>query len=212
MMKPIPKSGFYSTNLYGRIALLSFEDVLGKRGLNVLLNLASLSNLIDHYPPANMDREFDFADHTAILIALEELYGSRGGRGLAVRAGRSAFKGVLDNFGTMAGITDLSAKELPLQAKMGIALTSAAKTYSEVSDQLTTVQEVDDSFIWTIHQCPSCWSRQGADKPVCSVTVGFLQAGLHWLSNGHEFHVNETRCCALGDATCDFMIQKEPVS
>ena len=212
MMKPVPKSGFYSTNMYGRITLLSFEDVLGKRGLNVLLNLASLSGLIDHYPPSNMDRGFDFADQAAILVALEELYGPRGGRGLAVRAGRSSFKGLLDNFGTLSGITDLADKELPFQAKMGSGLACAAKTFTEVSDQQTTVQEVDDSFIWTIHQCPSCWSRQGADKPVCSVTVGFLQACLHWLSNGHEFHVNETRCCALGDATCDFMIQKEPVS
>jgi len=212
MMKPIPKSGFYSTNHYGHIALLSFEDVLGKGGLNVLLNLASLSNLIDNYPPANMERGFDFADHTAILVALEELYGPRGGRGLAVRAGRSIFKDMLDNFGTMAGISDLAAKGLPLQEKIGIGLTSAAKTFSEVSDQLTTVREADGSFIWTVHHCPSCWTRQGADKPVCSVTVGFLQAGLNWLSNGHEFQVDEARCCAVGDASCDFVIQKEPIS
>jgi predicted hydrocarbon binding protein len=211
-MKPIPKSGFYNTNNYGRIALLSYEEVLGKGGLNVLLNLASLSNLIDNYPPVNMERGFDFADHTAILVALEELYGPRGGRGLAVRAGRSAFRDILDNFGAMAGVTDLATKDLPLQIKMRIGLTSAAKTFSEVSDQLTTVQEVDDSFIWTIHHCPSCWSRQRGDKPVCFVTVGFLQASLKWLSNGHEFHVNETKCCAVGDATCDFVIQKEPIS
>lgn len=211
-MKPIPKSGFYNTNNYGRIALLSYEDVLGKGGLNVLLNLASLSNLIDNYPPANMERGFDFADSTAILVALEELYGPRGGRGLAVRAGRSTFKSILEKFGTMAGVTDLATKELPLQLKMNIGLTSAAKTFSEVSDQLTTVQEVDDSFIWTIHHCPSCWSRQGGDKPVCFVTVGFLQASLNWLFQGHEFHVNETKCCAVGDTTCDFVIQKEPIS
>ena len=211
-MKPIPKSGFYNTNNYERIALLSFEDVLGKGGLNVLLNLAALSNLIDNYPPANMERGFDFADHTAILVALEELYGPRGGRGLAVRVGRSIFKGMPDIFGTKAGITDLAAKELPLQEKMGIGLTSAAKTFSEVSDQLTTLQEVEDSFIWTIHHCPSCWSRQGADKPVCFVTVGFLQASLKWLSNGHEFNIAETKCCAVGDTICDFVIQKEPIS
>ena len=211
-MKPIPKSGFYSTNYYGRIALLSYEDVLGRGGLNVILNLASLSNLIDNYPPANMERGFDFADHTAILVALEELYGPRGGRGLAVRVGRSTFKGMLENFGILAGITDLAAKELPLEVKMGIGLIAAAKSFSEVSDQLTTVQEVEDSFIWTIHQCPSCWSRQGADKPVCSVTVGFLQASLNWLSNGHEFHIDETKCCAVGDTSCDFMIQKAPIS
>ena len=56
--------------------------------MNALLRLASLSTLIDKYPPANMvERGFYFADYTAILLALEDLYDPRGGRGLAIRAG-----------------------------------------------------------------------------------------------------------------------------
>lgn len=210
-MKPIPKSGFYNTNNYGRIALLSYEEVLGKKGLNILLNLASLGNLIDNYPPANMERDFDFADYTAILVALEDIYGPRGGRGLALRAGRETFKDILDNYGAMAGVTDLAFKVLPLQLKLRIGLSSAAKTFSEASDQLTTVKEDGDTIVWTIHRCPSCWGRQGADKPVCYVTVGFLQASLHWVSNGREFRINESKCCAMGESVCEFVIQKEPI-
>ncbi len=211
-MKPIPKSGLYNTNNYGRIALLSYEDVLGKSGLNALLHLASLSNLIDNYPPANMERGFDFADYTAILVALEEIYGPRGGRGLALRAGRATFKDILDNYGAMAGVTDLAFKVLPLQLKLRIGLNSAAKTFSEASDQTTSVQEVDNTIIWTIHRCPSCWTRQGSDKPVCYVTIGFLQAALNWVSSGREFRINESKCCAMGDAACEFVIQKDPIS
>jgi predicted hydrocarbon binding protein len=211
-MKPLPKSGFYNTNNFGRIALLSYEEVLGKSGLNALLNLASLSNLIDNYPPANMEREFDFADYTAILVALEELYGPRGGRGLALRAGRATFNDIYKNYGAMAGVTDLAFKVLPLQLKIRIGLPAAAKTFSQASDQLTTVQESDTAFIWTVHRCPSCWTRQGSDKPVCYVTVGFLQASLQWVSSGHEFRVNESKCCAMGDTICEFVIQKEPIS
>jgi predicted hydrocarbon binding protein len=211
-MKPIAKSGFFNTNNFGRIALLSYEEVLGKSGLNALLNLASLSNLIDNYPPANMERSFDFADYTAILVALEEIYGPRGGRGLAIRAGRATFNDIYKNYGAMAGVTDLAFKVLPLQLKIRIGLPAAAKTFSQASDQLTTVQEVENAFIWTIHRCPSCWTRQGADKPVCYVTVGFLQASLHWVSGGHEFRINESKCCAMGDNTCEFVVQKEPIS
>ncbi len=211
-MKTIPKSGLYNTNTFGRIALLSYEEVLGKGGLNALLNLAGLSNLIDNYPPADKERGFDFADYTAILMALEEVYGPRGGRGLALRAGRATFADILSNFGAMAGVSDLAFKVLPLNLKLRIGLTNAAKTFSQVSDQLTSAQEVGNTWIWTIHQCPSCWSRQGADKPVCYVTVGFLQAALHWVSGGHEFRVNESKCHAMGDPACEFVIQKEPIS
>ena len=107
-MISIPKSGLYNTNNFGRIALLSYQEVLGKGGINALLNIAGLSHLIDNYPPADMERKFDFADYTAILLALEELYGPRGGRGLALRAGRATFNDILDNYGAMAGVTDLA--------------------------------------------------------------------------------------------------------
>lgn len=210
-MKPIEKSGYYNTNNYGRIALLSYEEVLGKSGLNILLNLASLNNLIDNYPPANLERGFDFADYTAILVALEEIYGPRGGRGLEIRAGRATFNDILNNFGAMAGVTDLAFKGLPLQMKIRIGLSQAAKTYSEVSDQTTNLEETEEAFIWTVHRCPSCWSRQGEGKPVCHVTVGFLQACLGWVSGGREFRVNESKCCAVGDPICEYTIQKEPV-
>jgi hypothetical protein len=211
-MKPIPKSGFYNTNNFGRIAILSYQEVLGKGGLNALLNLAELSNLIDNYPPANMDRGFDFADYTAILVALEELYGTRGGRGLAIRAGRATFKDIIDNYGAMSGVTDLAFKIMPLNMKIRFGLGQAAGTFSKVSDQQTSLREQPDSFIWTIHRCPSCWTRQGADKPLCFVTVGFLQAALQWVSNSHEFRVNESKCCAVGDTVCEFIINKDPIS
>jgi hypothetical protein len=211
-MQQIPKSGFYNTNKFARIALQAYEEVMGKNGLNAILNLAGLSNLIDNYPPDNQERQFDFADYTAIHVGLEELYGPRGGRGLALRAGHSTFSDVFKDYGALAGVSDLAFKVLPLQTKIRIGLPAAARIFSQVSDQLTSVDETDDAFIWTIHRCPTCWSRQGADKPVCYITTGLLQAMLTWVSGGSEFRVNESKCCAIGDTVCEFVIQKEPLS
>jgi predicted hydrocarbon binding protein len=81
-----------------------------------------------------------------------------------------------------------------------------------MTDQHSTVDETDDSFIWTIHRCPICWTRTGADKPVCYISTGLLQAMLTWVSGGLEFRVNESKCCAVGDTVCEFVIQKEPIS
>ena len=211
-MQQIQKSGFYNTNKFARIALQAYEEVMGKNGLNAILNLAGLGNLIDNYPPDNLERQFDFADYTAIHIGLEDLYGPRGGRGLALRAGKSTFSDVFKDYGALAGVSDLAFKVLPLQTKLRIGLPAAARIFSQSSDQLTSVDETDDAFIWTIHRCPTCWARKGADKPVCYITTGLLQAMLTWVSGGMEFRVNESKCCAVGDTVCEFVIQKEPLS
>jgi predicted hydrocarbon binding protein len=211
-MEPIPKSGYYYANKIARLSIEALENVMGKNGLNAILNLASQKNLIDNYPPDNLERQFDFADFSAINQALEEMYGPRGGRGLALRAGRAAFDGALRNFGALAGVGDLAFKVLPMQAKVRIGLPAMAKIFSQTSDQYSTVEERDHDFLYTIHRCPVCWGRRGLDKPVCFVAAGLIQAGLKWVSGGMEFRVNESHCVAMGHDVCDFIIQKEPIS
>ena len=211
-MDPIPSSEYYYANKIVLITLDALEDVMGKNGLNAILNLAHLPQLINNYPPNNLNREFNFADFSALNLALEEMYGPRGGRGLALRAGRAAFADALRDFGALAGAGDLAFKVLPLQAKLRIGIPAMARIFSQISDQHTTVKEQDHEFIYTIHRCPVCWGRSGADKPVCFIAVGLLQEGLKWVSGGNEFRVNESKCCAVGDDVCEFVIQKSPVN
>src|SRR5512136_3262585 len=207
-MQKIPPSGFFYANKFARITLEAYEEVMGKNGLNAILNLAGLGHLIDNFPPDNLEREFDFADFTAINWALEEMYGPRGGRGLALRAGRATFTDVLRNFGALAGVGDLAFKVLPLQAKLRIGVPAMARIFSQISDQHSTVVEQESEFIYTIHRCPQCWGRKGLDKPVCFMGIGLLQEGLKWLSGGNEFRVNESRCMSMGDTVCEYIIQK----
>jgi predicted hydrocarbon binding protein len=101
---------------------------------------------------------------------------------------------------------------LPLQAKMRIGIPAMAKIFSQISDQYSTVKEQENEFIYTIHRCPVCWGRHDMDKPVCFIAIGLLQEGLKWLSGGSEFRVNESKCVAMGDEVCEFVIQKSPIS
>ncbi len=80
---PPEKSGFYYPNKFARITIEALEQVMGKNGLNAILHLAGLSEYINNYPPNNLEKEYDFAYFTALCVALEEMYGPRGGRGLA---------------------------------------------------------------------------------------------------------------------------------
>lgn len=210
-MESNEKSGYFYANKFALIMLEALEEIMGKNGLNAILNLANLPELIDNYPPDNLSKEFDFADVSAINQALEEMYGPRGGRGLALRAGRATFDDALRNFGALAGAGDLAFKVLPLQAKLRIGLPAMARIFTQVSDQHSTVTEYDDHYVYTIHRCPVCWNRTDVEKPVCFIAVGLLQESLKWVSGGCEFRVNESKCAAIGDEVCEFVIQKTPV-
>jgi hypothetical protein len=206
----LPSSGYFYPNKIARIYLLAMEEIMGKNGLNAVLNMAKLSEVIDNYPPDNLDKEFDFNSYSALNAALEEMYGPRGGRGLALRAGRASFARGLQGFGALAGVGDLAFKVLPLGAKLKMGLPAMAGIFSQVSDQISRVEEKDDHFLYVIERCPVCWGRR-ADKPVCHAAVGLLQEGLRWVSGGKEFRVDEVSCVAVGDTNCSFAVYKEPV-
>ncbi|GAB4552631.1 MAG: 4-vinyl reductase [Anaerolineae bacterium] len=203
-------SGLYYPNKIARIFLQAMEDVMGKNGLNAILNLAGLSQYIDNFPPDNLERQFDFSHFTALQVALEDMYGPRGGRGLALRAGRACFAQGLKNFGALAGVGDLAFKVLPLAAKLKMGLPAMATIFTNFSDQLSVVEELDDHYNYIIKKCPLCWGRT-TDRPVGHTAVGLLQEGLRWVSGGHEFRVVETECKAKGDENGVFVVYKEPI-
>ena len=85
-----PDELFYP-NRFARIIIDALEEVMGKNGLHAVLRLAKLEKYIHERPPNNLEKEFPFSELTALQAALEEMYGPRGGRGLAIRAGRATF-------------------------------------------------------------------------------------------------------------------------
>lgn len=207
---PPEKSGFYYPNKFARITIEALEEVMGKNGLNAILHLAGLSELINNYPPDNLEKEFDFAYFTALCVALEEMYGPRGGRGLALRAGRATFADALRGFGALAGVGDLAFKVLPLTAKLRIGLPAMANIFTQFSDQISNVHDEGDKYVYTLERCPMCWNRK-ADRPVCYVGQGLLQEGLRWVSGGHEFKVDISTCIAKGDDMGRYIVYKQPL-
>ncbi len=118
----------------------------------------------------------------------------------------------LKDFGALAGVGNPAFKELPLQAKTRIGLPTAARILSQMTDQQSTVTEIEDAYLWTIQRCPICWRRKGAEKPVCHFSTGLLHGLLTWVSGGLDFRIDESKCCAVGGEVCEFVIQKIPIS
>lgn len=210
MRNIVPKSGYYYPNKIGRIYLQAMEEVMGRNGLNALLNLTGLRPYIQELPPDNLERAFDFADFSNLNKGLDDIYGPRGGRGLALRGGRATFARGLKGFGALAGVGDLAFKVLPLATKMRIGLPAMARVFTQFSDQITRVESFDDYQLYYIDRCPVCWGRE-SDRQICYVAVGLLQEGLRWVSGGLEFRVEETECVAMGAEACTFKIDKDPI-
>ncbi len=201
---------YYYPNKMGRIILLAMEEVMGRNGVNAILNLARLKNLVNSYPPNNFDRQFSFEEVGALQHSLEAMYGPRGARGLALRAGRACFKYGIREFGPVLGIADLAFRLLPLGMKLKVGFEVFAETFNKFSDQVVQLGEERDRFRWIIERCPVCWGRQ-TDEPCCHLAVGILQEGLYWVSGGKNFLVEETACIAEGDKACVIVIEKRPI-
>jgi len=206
----IEPSGYYYPNIVARVYLEAMEEIMGKNGLNAILNLAGLSHLIDNYPPANLDKEFDFSDYSALNGALEEMYGPRGGRGLQLRAGRASFARGLQAVGALSGVADLAFRVLPLGAKLKAGIPAMAQVFTQVSDQVSTVEDRGDYYAYIMKPCPVCWGRT-SDRPICFAGKGLLEEGLNWVSGGHKFRVDEIECVAAGGESCTYAIYKEPI-
>src|SRR5688572_24221620 len=142
---------------------------------------------------------------------LEQAYGHRGGRGLALRAGRACFKYGIKEYGSLMGITEMAFRLLPLQTKLQVGAKSFAELFNRYTDQKVHLEENEQKIFWHIERCPLCWERT-ADEPVCHLAVGLLQEALYWLSGGKVFNVEETACIARGDQACTIVLDKTPIS
>jgi predicted hydrocarbon binding protein len=208
---PKNPSGLYYPNRIAHALFRAMDDVMGQHGLSTLLEIAQLEAYAQNPPPDNLEREFDFAAVAAMNAALEEMYGVRGGRGIASRIGQAAFASGLKSFGVMRAAADPAFRALPVERRAQYGLQSLAALFNNFSDQRNRVEEDSRAYQFIIENSPYAWGRQ-AEKPVCDMMSGILIESLRWVSNGYQFHVREVACRAAGSPECVFRIHRQPYS
>jgi hypothetical protein len=207
--KLVPDSGYYYPNRIARIYLEAMEEVMGRRGLNALLNYTGLEKYVHELPSYDLSKEFEFAEFSNLNQGILDIYGLRGGRGLSLRGGRATFDRGLKGFGALAGVGDLAFKVLPLSTKIRVGLPALARIFSQFSDQVSRAEAFDDYFIYYIDRCPVCWGQEN-ERPICFVASGLLEESLRWVSGGLDFRVEEIECIANGGSSCVFKVDKTP--
>jgi len=204
-------SAYFYPQRMGRIMLQAMEEVIGRAGVHAVLSLASQGEFVENYPPAESERTFAFESVSGLHTALEQAYGPRGGRGLALRIGRACFNYGLREYGSQLGLSETAFRLMPLSAKLRVGAHSFAELFNHHTDQVVKVEEGGDHLLWHIERCPLCWGRT-SEEPLCHLAVGLLQESLYWLSGGKIFDVEETRCIARGDPACTFRIDRQPIA
>lgn len=184
-------------NRFGWIYLTTLEELLGRSGLVAVLNQAGLSELVDNHPANDMDSLDQPELFSWTGKALEGLYGVRGGRGVALRAGRASFKYYLKYFGEQTGLESVDFRLLPVEEKILSGLQKLADLIGEHYGQPVTIEQDPAYYLWKTGRCPFCQERE-SDAPVCHYQVGLLQSALYWLSGGKYYTVQETACAAAG--------------
>jgi hypothetical protein len=194
----------------GRGVLEGVQEIIGKAGVNAIFNLAHLSHLLPGTNYTRFQHNFSFTDLSAIQQALEELYGPRGGRGVALRSGRVFFKYFLRAFGDQMAMTSLDYRLLPTHPRVKSGLLAMADTLSDLCSMEILVSEDPDTWYWQSDHCPWCWQRQ-VDECMCHFNVGMLQEYVTWSGGGKIYHVIETECIAAGSPACTIRIEKKPI-
>lgn len=199
-------------NITMRLWLETIESVLGSNGLNSVLNYAHLSKYIDNFPPDDDNLEISLRDLRDFYIALLELFGQKGAKGLQLRVGREFIRIGLQKRPAIANTLKFSTKFLPRTFQIRLALSKMSDEYerrqpSPCGSSRITVQENENYFLFIDNYN---FESDGitSDTPVCYSWVGRLQYLIEWIT-GHHHEVKEIQCRAMGDSADIFRISKK---
>ncbi len=203
--------GNHRSSPLGQIVLDGVEEIIGRSGVHAVLNTDLMARFYQQENEMGAKAErLPARELSAIQSSLEEMYGKRGGRGVALRAGRVSFKYILRYFGTVLGLTDLNYRLLPAPVRLRTGLEALVKLFSDLEGGPVEVEQAETAWLWRSKACPFCWQRT-TSEPACAFTVGMLQEFMSWNSGGKVFHVEETECRAKGKPACVFRIETKPL-
>lgn len=194
----------------GQIMLEGAEEIIGHSGIQAVFSRAVESHVLGSQTPGTGKWGLTSAELSSIQIALEDLYGQRGGRGVSLRAGRASFKYILRSYGQALGLTDLAFRLKPAPSRLKSGLESLAGWFSDLSGGTVAIDSANGIWFWRAERCPFCWLRQSSE-PVCAYTVGLVQEFLAWASGGKVYHVQEVECLAMSGTACVVRIEGKPL-
>jgi hypothetical protein len=201
---------YFYPNKMGNILHRALKELLGREAMDLVMREGGIGDLLEDPPPNDFTKSYPFRGVSGITAGLENVYGVEGGRQKAKDLGHLAFMRGIFDFDPMLGIIDMPRRLMPLSMKIRLGMDIFGVVFNRFSDQIVKVGEDEEHYLWIITRCPVCWQRQ-VTGPACHLATGILEEALSWVSNGREFHVEQTSCYAAGGPDCTIAITKQPL-
>jgi predicted hydrocarbon binding protein len=203
LKEKVPNQIFY-------LACTAVEDVMGKNGINSILNYSGLQKYIGNYPPNDLNLEIDSIDFTKLATGLVKIMGEGGCRSLMLRGGITGFEIMHRDFPSLFNIDGLKIEERTpdklfdeLIRIKGIMIAAAGGLFGE---DIYKRDERTDQLAYEIGPCFWCRGVK-AKTAICHGEIGFNIATAR-LVLGRDTEVEETHCIAKGDPACRFVIHR----
>ncbi len=188
---------YFIANSIMRQAMMAIAEIMGERGLQMVLRNAGLETYIQHLPPDNTQPAISFAEYARLNAVIEDFYG-RAGKNMLRRIGRAVFYYGLRQQPRVLGLTSRAIKLLPERQRIKTVLEHVGRAVDSLSTPATEywVEESEDSIAYCYRPCAMCTGRT-SDHPEGHLFVGTIQAAVQW-ATGKAYTVVETQCMAMG--------------
>jgi predicted hydrocarbon binding protein len=184
------------------------QEIIGRSGVCAVLRITPNDETSPSLEQLCADMAPDGA--VSVMSALDDLYGVRGGRGVALRAGRASFKYLLHTFGEKIELTSMNFRLQPTRLRLKAGLNKLSELLSKEWGSQIKLSEDARYWYWRVQDCPEC-KETDSDHVMCHFTTGLLQEYLSWAGGGKFYTVAETECCARGAEACIFRVDPVPL-
>ncbi len=176
-------------NAVVRIVLDGAEDVVGRNGLNALLNYGKMSHLIGNKPEFSLEKNFTDEEYAAITSSFYNILGIKGAKAILRQVGIATAKRVIVS-GAFNSIADFEKEEKLLKAlEIYVMASGRGKVFID-----------EGNIVYDNPMCTTCLKIKD-DIPVCTIVNGILDELAIWANVEGKITV-ETKCKAMGDESC----------
>ena len=141
---------------------------------------------------------------------MDRVYGPTSATGIAICAGRAAFRHLLRQQESELGFNQDSYRFSPRGMKLEKGLRLLAKWMAANFNQQVDLTNEKDHWLVNISDGGKNDNVQTAGN-LCDFTTGMLQEFMSWAGSGKFFLIKEVACRANGEKACCFRIGKTPI-
>ncbi|MCI0393470.1 MAG: 4-vinyl reductase [Chloroflexi bacterium] len=211
-----PVCDMYAVDAYMRWALQAAEEVVGQKGMAIVLRQAGLERFINNYPLNDLHASgnITFGDYANLSAALLNFFG-RAGKSMTIRIGRLSAQYATEQQSATFGLGTLvkASRLLPLNAQQRAGLMVMQNGLRKLAQAVgqenkLRIEDRGHALAYVDETCAMCAGKE-ADMPICWVFNGTLMESTRWLT-GKDFEIEEVECRAMGALACVWEIKKTP--